>query len=422
MTSDRVGKKAARPGVAVTGESYLSARRDIRPVSGRPVEVARPSVIDPREHAIQSHRWGVEGCHLVRYEGRYYAWFTDASAGGRSRVYRLPSEQAGRYFVDDWQVANVLHTPWDQTLAHIWLPDAAARNGICYEAAVIDVAGSGIWLACWDNTAVGENAHVLARFAHVGEALREFAARSDQAADQAGRNATLDMPDLVAGILRYRAAAARAQAARAAIGDIIRRNEAQLRNGRFWPALREAGVDRDNLGAVLVGQDYAWPSGPAVKPPGGRLPDTPATTLAAYSVGGHRFTLSSYQDTSGRNCVAIDRDGHGTAVCDAAVDDEHLVSAGISMATRGRGTAAVYGRAHDSVTELYAVMKDGSRVDWPIHRDPRNQERYFAVIADCDLLADIVAVAPGHRTSLQPSFGVWFSKPPRRRRGPGPRQ
>ena len=52
------------------------------------------------------------------------------------------------------------------------------------------------------------------------------------------------------------------------------------------------------------------------------------------------------------------------------------------MATRGHGTAAVYGRVLDSVTELYAVMKNGDRVDWPIYDDPRNQERYFAVIAD----------------------------------------
>jgi hypothetical protein len=30
------------------------------------------------------------------------------------------------------------------------------------------------------------------------------------------------------------------------------------------------------------------------------------------------------------------------------------------MATRGHGTAAIYGRVHASVTELYAVMKNGS--------------------------------------------------------------
>jgi len=45
----------------------------------------------------------------------------------------------------------------------------------------------------------------------------------------------------------------------------------------------------------------------------------------------------------------------------------------------GQGVAAVYGRAHDSLTDLYAVMTNGERVSWPIHDDPRNNERYFAV-------------------------------------------
>ena len=82
----------------------------------------------------------------------------------------------------------------------------------------------------------------------------------------------------------------------------------------------------------------------------------------------------------------------------------------MTMATRGHGTAAIYGRVHASVTELYAIVKNGDRVDWPIHDDPRNRERYFAVIADCEALADIVVAAPAGRTSLKPSFGIWFSQ------------
>jgi hypothetical protein len=63
-------------------------------------------------------------------------------------------------------------------------------------------------------------------------------------------------------------------------------------------------------------------------------------------------------------------------------------------------------------------MKNGERVDWPVYDDPRNQERYFAVIADCEALADIVAAAPAGRTSLKSMFGIWFSQPP----GPGPKR
>ena len=59
-------------------------------------------------------------------------------------------------------------------------------------------------------------------------------------------------------------------------------------------------------------------------------------------------------------------------------------------------------------------MKNGERVDWPIYDDPRNAERYFAVIADSQALADIVAAAPAGTTSLQPFFGMWFSQPPGR--------
>ncbi|MFY9930763.1 MAG: hypothetical protein WAK82_22455, partial [Streptosporangiaceae bacterium] len=62
--------------------------------------------------------------------------------------------------------------------------------------------------------------------------------------------------------------------------------------------------------------------------------------------------------------------------------------------------------------------KNGERVDWPIYDDPRNAERYFAVIADCDTLADIVATAPTGETSLKPDFGIWFSQ----LSGPAPRR
>lgn len=51
-------------------------------------------------------------------------------------------------------------------------------------------------------------------------------------------------------------------------------------------------------------------------------------------------------------------------------------------------------------------------MDWPIHDDPRNAERYFAVIADSGSLADIIVVAPGGSTSLKRNFGIWFSPPP----------
>jgi hypothetical protein len=104
--------------------------------------------------------------------------------------------------------------------------------------------------------------------------------------------------------------------------------------------------------------------------------------------------------------------------CDIQVDQQHLANAAMTMAIRGHGTAAIYGRVHASVTELYAVMKNGERVAWPIYDDPRNAERYCAVVADGEALADSVAAAPTRSWSLKPMFGIWFSQPP----GPRPRR
>jgi hypothetical protein len=47
-------------------------------------------------------------------------------------------------------------------------------------------------------------------------------------------------------------------------------------------------------------------------------------------------------------------------------------------------------------------------VDWPIYDDPRNAERYYAVVAESEALDDIVAVAPSGSRSfgalLRPVF------------------
>jgi hypothetical protein len=134
-------------------------------------------------------------------------------------------------------------------------------------------------------------------------------------------------------------------------------------------------------------------------------------TLATHTVDGRQFSLVSYQDTAGSRCVAVDQDGQpGSPVCDVTVTDRDLVSAGLTMTTRGHGIAVIYGRAHDSVTTLYAIMQDGQRVDWPVYDDPDSGQRYFAIIDDSASLADIMAAAPGRQVSLRRFFGMWFSQ------------
>lgn len=420
MTSDRSAKKAARARMAGTGEPYSTARRAVQAGSARPAPLARPPAIDPREHAVHSHRWGVLTCYLVRYQGRYSAWITSADPSEPSDAYGMPSEPAGRAFVDAWQATNLLHTPWDERIATTFLLSPDTSNGILYEAAVVNVEDSGIWVACFDDTANDGGTHTLSRSGGMDEALEEFAALAERAADRLASRQAIGKAALFAGVLRYRAATVRADAARAALGDAIRRHQPRADGGDgLHPLWHEAGLARESVGRVLAGEEWTWPQRPVVRPPGSRLPDTPTTTLATRTVDGHRFDLVSYLDTAGGRCIAIHRDGRPDAsACDIQVDEQRLASAAMTMATRGHGTAAIYGRVHDSVTELYAVMKNGERVDWPIYDDPRNQERYFAVIADPEALADIVAAAPTRSTSLKQSFGIWFSPPP----GPGPRR
>jgi hypothetical protein len=202
--------------------------------------------------------------------------------------------------------------------------------------------------------------------------------------------------------------------ARGKLGDAVRRNEERIRAERsIAPAAHAIGVSREFLYRVLAGDEWSWPRGRRFRPPGARLPDTPVTVLASYMVDGHQYALVSYRDTADAKRVGVDRDGEPwAALSDVQVTDRDLLAPGMCMATMGQGVAAVYGRAHDSVTDLYAVMTNGERVSWPIHDDPRNNERYFAVIADCQALKDIVAVAGRRRVSLRPHFAIWFRPAP----------
>lgn len=146
-----------------------------------------------------------------------------------------------------------------------------------------------------------------------------------------------------------------------------------------------------------------------------RLPETPVTELATYELQGHQFRLLSYRDSAGRKVVALSSNGQTASVSDVPVDERNLVSQGSWLSSRS-GVAAVYGRAHDTVTAIYSVTGDGDRTDWPIHDDPRNGERYFAVIVDTRTVADIVAESPAGRTSLRRYFSMWFHPPGRQGR------
>ncbi|HEY2518870.1 MAG TPA: hypothetical protein VGJ19_02070 [Streptosporangiaceae bacterium] len=417
MTSDRARKKAARAQQAATGQPYMQAWRSVQRQPGSPAEPVDPPPIDPGAHAVHSQQWGDQVHRVVLYQGRYYTWLAQASMGARPMVDHVPSEEAGRQLVDEWQANNILHISWAETIAHIFLFDPGADSNIAYEATVAEVEDLGLWLACRDQTMAGPASYVLERFTELEPALAAFADRADAAADQAEQNQALAVPDLLGGVLRNRAAATRTEITRARLGDALRERRSQVEgNHRLSGVLHEAGLDEDRLGTVLAGQDLTWPSGPAVRPPGSRRPDTPVTRLAEYTVDGQTFTLICYLDSAGARCVAVEHDGHPASVQDVQVDERNLVNQGSLLSSARGGPAVIYGRAHDSVTALYSAGRDGQRTDWPIYDDPRTGERYFAVVVFPETVADIVAEAPGASVSLERYFGMWFNPPGRRPR------
>jgi hypothetical protein len=115
---------------------------------------------------------------------------------------------------------------------------------------VVSVEDSGIWLACFDDTANDGGTRTLGQFGDPGEALEEFAALADRAAGRLGSTQAIGKADLFAGVLRYRAATTRADAARAALGDAIRRHQPRANSGDgLRPLWHEAGLSQESLGS-----------------------------------------------------------------------------------------------------------------------------------------------------------------------------
>jgi hypothetical protein len=243
MTTDRSAKKAARTRMAATGEAYSTARRKVQAGPDRPVPLARPPAIDPREHAVHARHWGAQACYLVHYEDRYSVWLTSPDPHDPSEAYPVPSEAAGRVFVDAWLATELLHIPWDERAPALFLLSPDVRNGILYHAAVVTVENSGLWLACFDDIANDGGRHALGLCGDEAEALEQFAV-------------------LAEGLL----------IGWAALGDVIRRH--QPRAESLGPLWHEAGLSGEALGRVLAGQEWTWPQRPVVRPTSGSRSST----------------------------------------------------------------------------------------------------------------------------------------------------
>jgi DNA-binding phage protein len=212
--------------------------------------------IDPRDHAVESRSWGDEFTfHLVRYGGRYYAWTVRPFDDG-DQAYEMPSQDAAREFLDAEFAFLLSITDWGERVASVHAGDGASGQ-ILFSADVLDGGEDGIWLAA--SEARGEDSvWSLAGFDDLGQAVEAFAARTEQAADQVER-LDIGWPQVTAGYLRYRAAFARAGAARAALGDVIRRSRGRIRAERAVSRVATtAGVSREFLYHILAGDDWTW--------------------------------------------------------------------------------------------------------------------------------------------------------------------
>lgn len=215
-----------------------------------------PPDIDPAEHALESRSWGEEFTfHLVRFDGRYYAWTVRPWDDG-DHAYEMASEEDARQFLDSEFAFLLTCTDWGERVASACVGDGATGQ-ILFSADVLDGAEDGIWLAT--PVADGEDSsYALAGFDDLGSAVAAFADRADRAADTIER-LDIGWPRVAAGYLRYRAALARSGAARAALGDTIRRSRSRIRAERA--VSRVAGtvdVSREFLYHVLAGDDWTW--------------------------------------------------------------------------------------------------------------------------------------------------------------------
>lgn len=248
--------------------------------------------IDPAAHALETRCWGEEFTfHLVRYDGRYYAWTVRPWDDG-DHAYEMASQQAARQFLDSEFAFLLTATDWGERVASAHVGDGATGQ-ILFSADVLDGAEDGIWLAT--SEADGEDSsYTLAGFDDLGAAVEAFAARTEQAADAIER-LDIGWPRVAAGYLRYRAALARAGAARAVLGDTIRRGRSRIRAERA--VSRVAGtvdVSREFLYHILAADDWTWkglmPARKDVLPPRPPARLDPATleppkTLPAWSAG-----------------------------------------------------------------------------------------------------------------------------------------
>jgi hypothetical protein len=205
---------------------------------------------------MEAHFWGEEfACYLVSYDGRFFAW-TVRPDDESDDVYQMPSAENARAFLASERARLLLTTSWGDRVAAVDVGDDASGR-VLYSAGVFDGAEDGIWLAVLEAEGP-EDVYTLTGFGALGEAVGAFADRTDQMADKIEAT-DIGWPKIAGGRLRYLASFARAGAARAVLGDLVRASRGRIRAERAVSRVAStAGVSREFLYHVLAGDDWTW--------------------------------------------------------------------------------------------------------------------------------------------------------------------
>jgi hypothetical protein len=327
----------------------------------RPSALASPPPIDPRDHAIESRSWtsGEERFYLVCHDGRYYAWI---ARSGHDRVYEMPSAAAARSVLASEQAFSVLTTPFDECVVNVLVLDPGESSRIICRAAVVDGGDEGIWLAT--HRGGGEESYALAGFESLAGAVEAFAAHLTDAAERIEREGLTDYPSVVAAALRYRAALARTDAARATLGSLLRASQARLRADRAVSSVAHAvGVSREFMHRVLTSAEWTWPApvrltSALAQPAADAAPGTPG---AAWTVTA-RFTVDAADDDEARAIVtSVLRQMEVSAVIESTAGEPgrpRTVTAGVDLS----GLQVIV--PGDAVTCLRYVVRNLPGVGW----------------------------------------------------------
>lgn len=253
-------------------------------VTVEPDPLAQPPDIDPRQYAVESRSWGEEfTVYVVSYDGKWFTWSNRPRDDG-PEVWEQPDEAAARSFMADRMAQLLLISEWGDRVASVSAVDAVSTQTL-FMADLLDGGEDGIWLAGYTSESDDQNPrYELAGFSDLGAAVRGLAARTDQVADAvAGQD--ISWPEMTAGYLRYCAAVARAGAARAELGDLVRRSRKQIKAERSVGRVAlTVGVSRVFLYRVLDGTEWTWESVMSMRKhaPSALVPDGSGTRVEYY--------------------------------------------------------------------------------------------------------------------------------------------